>query len=130
MINKTNQLIRVKKDMTNFLEKYPDTHKITCAKVTAPLTLEVCFNDGVIGRIIFPSENLNGLFAHFKAPEYFKKVIIVPPQGGVLTLPNPNPTLGNDPYDPHHVVDFCSDALYFEIMEGNGTFVFGKSSLK
>ena len=105
--------------MTNFLDKYPGTRKITCVTVAAPRTLEVCCNDGVIGRIIFPSENLNGLFAHFKDPKYFNKVIIAPPNGGTLTWPNPNPALCNDPYDPYHVVDFCSDALYFEIMEGN-----------
>ena len=113
-------------NMTNYVDKYTGSHRVSHAQITAPLTLEVVFNDGVKGMIIFPPENLNGLFVHFKNPEYFKKVIIVPPQGGVLTWPNPKPTLGNDPYDPYHVVDFCSDALYFEIMKATA----GSSSRK
>lgn len=116
--------------MSDYLSKYPGPHLINHVQITAPLTLELTFNDGVKGTVIFPPENLNGIFSHFKDSEYFNKVIIDPPHGGVLTWPNPNPTSGSAPYDPYHVVDFCSDAIYFEIMEGNGIFVFGNSQLK
>ena len=117
-------------NVTSYFDQYPGSHRVSHVQITAPLTLEVVFNDGVKGMIRFPPENLNCVFAHFKDPEYFNKVIIEPLNGGTLTWANPNPALCNDPYDPHHVVDFFSDALYFEIMEGNGTFVFGESKLK
>jgi hypothetical protein len=69
-------------------------------KVTAPLTLTVKFQDGTLGKVMFKTESLYGVFEPLKDPDFFKQVFI---DGDAVAWPGE--------------VDVAPDAMYEEIRQ-------------
>ena len=78
-------------------------------KAVAPLTLQVKFQDGIEGQVVFKREKLYGVFEPLQNPDFFNQVFI---DRDAVAWPGE--------------VDIAPDAMYEEIKK-SGVWIIGNS---
>lgn len=91
-------------DIVRVGERLPD---VVFVQVIAPLTIFVCFSDGVEGIVRFEENLLRGVQLALKNPDYFAGVHI---EHGAVTWPDEG-------------YDMCPDTMWKELIAGDGEFV-------
>lgn len=79
--------------------------RVVDVKTISPLSIQVTFEDGTSGRVLFEPSHLTGVFETLKDPEIFRQAYI---EHGAVTWP------GN--------IDLAPDAMY-QAIKHNGEWI-------